>query len=372
MTRSARDLTLTFAALGATGAVLGPALPALADQSGVDAPRASLVVPALFLGLLVGVGVLQLPRLAAARPRPLRRWGACLQAAGLVAVAASTSLSALLVAGAVTGVGFGVSEATASAVVTARADGAGRLSLLGAAFAIAAIAAPACVGLSLAATGALWPVFLAVAGLQLVAAISTEEAGPPPPGIAPIGGPAGTPWPLAALLMLYVGAEVLLSTWATELTRSLLSVDRSVAAAASTVFWCCLALGRVLGARATRYVTADVLLRRLVPTAAVVLGLAGGAAAVSWEGVGLVLVALAVVVLGPVYALALAVGDDASGVPMPGVSARRIGIGALGGAAVPAVAAPLVFLGGPLGVLLVATLLLAVAGWLTQRLRPVG
>ena len=369
MSTALRDLPLTFAALGATAALLGPALPALADQVGTGPARASLVVPALFTGLLAAVDVLQSRRVALAPPRLLLRWGACLQAGGLLAVAASTSVPTLLLAGAVTGVGFGVSEATASAVVVARQDGAGRLSGLGAAFALAAIVVPASVGLSLRASGALWPAFLAVAALQLAAAAGTQGDGPlGRAGAAPAGGPARTPGPLATVLVLYVGAEVLLSTWATELTRSLLSVDQSVAAAASTVFWGCLALGRVLGARAARQVSAGLLLRRLLPSAAVACGLAAAAAHASSASTALALLALAVVLLGPVYALSLAVGDGAGGVPMPRVSARRIGLGALGGLVVPAVAAPLVAVGGPVGVLLTAALLLGAASVAAPRL----
>lgn len=368
MTTSWRDLPLTFAALGATGAVLGPALPALADQAGVSTARASLVVSAVFAGLLIGVGALQLSGLGGVSPRLLRRTGALLQAIALLALPFGSSLPALLAAGGVAGVGFGISEAAASAVVVARQDGARRLSVLGVAFAGAAILTPAAVGLSLYATGGLLPVLLGVATLQGLAGLCAGEDASGPASTAVGDGPARTAWPLATVLVLYVGAEVLLSTWATELTRVLLAVDASVAALASTAFWVCLALGRLVGAQLARHLAPALLLSWILPSAALVCGAAAGFADQSWGGVTLALLAVAVVLLGPVYALTLAAGSGAGGSPRPRVAAFRIGLGALGGTAVPTVVAFATDLGGVVAVPLTAAVLLAVAAGAGTRL----
>lgn len=368
MTGSWRDLPLTFAALGATGAVFGPALPALAEQADISPARASLVVSALFAGLLLGVGALQLPRIASTPPQLLRRGGALLQAGALVALPVGSSLPALLLAGAVAGVGFGASEAAASAVVVIRRDGARRLSVLGAAFAATAILTPAAVALSLYTTGGLLPVLVGIAGLQVLAGLGAGDDRSLHTTSVAGDGPARTAWPLAAVLMLYVGAEVLLSTWATELTRMLLAVDASVAALASTAFWACLALGRLLGSQLAMHLAPARLLLWALPLAGIACGIGAGLAGQSWGEAALVVLAVAVVLLGPVYALALAVGSGGQGIPRPRVAAFRIGLGALGGAVVPAVVASFTDLSGVVGVPLTAALLLAAASCAGVRL----
>lgn len=359
MTSSWRDLPLTFAALGATGAVFGPALPSLAAQMDTSPARASLVVSALFVGLLLGVSALQLSSVASAAPRLLRRCGALLQAGALLALPLGSSLPALLLAGAVAGVGFGISEAAASAVVVSRRDGAQQLSVLGATFAVAAILTPAAVALSLHTTGNLLPVLIGIAGLQVAAGLGASENRSLHTTTVVGDGPARTAWPLAAVLMLYVGAEVLLSTWATELTRTLLALDASVAALASTAFWACLALGRLLGSLLAKHLGPARLLRSMLAAATIGCATAAGLASQAWGGAALVALAVAVVLLGPVYALALAVGSGANGMARPRVAAFRIGLGALGGAAVPAVVASFTDLSGVVGVPLTAAVLLA-------------
>lgn len=377
--RDARDLVLTFVALGATGALFGPALPALARGAQVTPARASLAVAALFTGLVLGVGVLQWPGTNPdARVLALRRWGAIAQAVGLLLVSVSSSLPMLLATATFVGIGFGISEATASAVVVSQPDGAGRLSGLGAAFAVAAVVTPALVAISLAAHGGVWPVFAMVAAVHCTAAwsVQTDAAAPAtglaaeadavrPPTAARTGQRSG--WWIAWLLILYVGAEVLLSTWAAELTRVLLGVSASIAALAATVFWTCLAFGRLAGAWASRRVPAERLL-------AAVLGGAGAcltASALLQQHSGVTaLAALAggVVFLGPAYALALAAGDSSSNGRSVRTAARRVGVGALGGAFVPAAVAPVA--ARPFGVLATAAALLVAAALLGSRLRP--
>jgi fucose permease len=389
--RGDRELLLTFVALGATGALFGPALPALARAAQATPAQASLAVAALFTGLVVGVGMLQWPGTNPdARVSALRRWGAVTQAVGLVLVPVSSSLSMLLVTASLVGIGFGISEATASAVVVSRPDGAGRLSGLGAAFAVAAVVTPAFVALSLEVRGGVWPVFAMVAAVHVAAAWSVQTAvvapttvvAPTAAGSPTAAGAAeadalrapmaactdqGSGWWIGGLLVLYVGAEVLLSTWAAELTRVLLGVSASVAALAATVFWTCLAFGRLAGTWAARRVSPERLL-------AVVLGGAGAclsAAAMLQQRSGMAaLAALAggVVLLGPAYALALAAGDTSADGRSVRTAARRVGVGALGGAFVPAAVAPVA--ARPLGVLATAAALLVAAALLGSRLRP--
>lgn len=240
-----------------------------------------------------------------------------------------------------------------------RRGGAQQLSVLGATFAIAAILTPAAVAPSVHTTGDLVPVLVGIAGLQVAAGLGASD------GLAlhtttSVGvGPTSTAWPLAALLVLYVGAEVLLSTWAAELTRALLAVDASVAALASTAFWACLALGRLLGSLLGRHLGPARLLHILLAAAAFGCATAAGLAGQTSGAAALVALAAAVVLLGPVYALALAVGSGANGVARPRVAAFRIGLGALGGAVVPAVVASFNDQGGLVGVPLTAAALLA-------------
>jgi predicted MFS family arabinose efflux permease len=353
------QLPLTFAALGGTGALFGPALPAIAQRLDVEVARASLSVSALFVGLLASVAILQLPAVRADwQLNPLRRWAAIVQAGALLAVPLSASLWALLASSAIVGLGFGVSEATASAVAVAERDGASRISSLGAVFAVAAISTPAAVGLAYWGTGVVWPAFAVVSLLHLATTINGAPASEPSFRPAASIQRRRTSPRLGALLVLYVGAEVLLSTWAAEIARILLDLETSVAALAATGFWSCLAVGRWLAARWTRRIDAARLLRYVLAAAAaallvaVVLGPTVATAAMIAFGV-------AIVMLGPAYALALSVGSVGTGTPSVPTAARRISLGAIGGALVPALAAPLAT--SPGAVLRMAAALIAAA-----------
>ena len=358
-------LVLTFAAMGVTSAAFPASLPATAARLGDSPARLLPGISVLFGGLLAGVLVV-----SALRPRTAPRLlaaGAVLQGAALLGLAATPDITGFYLACAVAGVGFGLAEASGSALarqLAAERTTAALAGLNGAAAVsaaacplIVAAAAPGSLPLALGlllliplASGGLavwaWPVPRAdPAGPGAKAASGTGPARPgakPAPGTGPVQpdaqavpgvepapsaakavpgvdpgrrrvppGPAGLRralgrvLPGGTLLFLFVGTETVFSGWSSVLPLEVLRLSPRTAALGTSAFWALMAAGRYLAAA---------LLRRGVPPGRyLIVGLAAAAADLavaagigsSAPGVELALAALATASLAPGYALIL-------------------------------------------------------------------
>ncbi|RDV44278.1 hypothetical protein DOE76_12900 [Leifsonia sp. ku-ls] len=301
-------LLLAFASLGAVGAAIPASLPGTAARLGVAAGDLLPGVSLLFLGLFVGVVVVAIPRRGNAATL---LWIGCgLETVGLLAVAWAPSVAAFFAAALLTGIGFGLTEASATALTRARSSHGtpARLSRLNGASAVAAAVAPllllpappALVWAPLAAVS-LVPAGAAVVGRSARMAwptVPTVTRAPRPPSAA-----ARRMWPLAAALFLFVGAETILSGWSSTLPTALLELPAGAAVAGTTVFWVLMAGGRFA---CTAILARGVRPRVYLGTSfalAVVLALLG---ALIGEGVGAALLVAAVVAcVAPGYALLL-------------------------------------------------------------------
>lgn len=371
-----RALPLIFAGMGATAASVGPLLPVLAARLDTSPAVLSLATPFLFGGLLVGVGVAVLTtrRLAVG---PVLIAGAAIQALALLGLALAPTTATVHVAALLLGTGFGANEVTAAVVAGREAGGSARLAMLTAVFAAAAIATPVLLGTSVTVTGsvAVGTVVVVVLHAAAVAAVLMIRAWfvqPEPDLAAPPHATVRAPQGLRAVvattvvLVAYVGAEATLATWSGELARTLLGLSAGAAAFAPTAFWACLLAGRIVAAR---------LLPRFDPRRVLLASLGAGATAAltsasvaSVNGLlALVLIGITGVAMGPVYGVTLSFGARPTGGTPMARTGLLIGVGAVGGATVPALVA-VVAETGPAAVAAAVGAFLVVAGMVASRI----
>ncbi|KRC59189.1 hypothetical protein ASE14_15575 [Agromyces sp. Root81] len=341
MTPAIRGLSAAFAGLGATAAAIPAALPAVEQSVGASVVSA---IPALFGGLLIGVLASSLV-LRHMRALHLAAIGCLVQAVALGGAALAGTAPAFIAFAALAGLGFGLTEASASVASKAASSSstATILTALTATVAVTAALTPLLVALA-AGTERPQLVLLIVAAAQLAAAVALSTAArgtaAPTRGERQRGlrrASVAALLPLAIALPLYVGVETVFAGWSAVIPAELLRVDPAAAAIGTSIFWGLMAVGRFASSAMLR---SGVTTRRALLigtlTAAVVLGVAAVVTPTA-PVFGLVAIAIAVVALAPTYALTVGLAldrlDDDEAAQATGV---LVACGAAGGSFVPA------------------------------------
>ncbi len=247
-----------------------------------------------------------------------------LMALGLVGMATVSTWGLFIAAGVPLGIGSGVIDGGSNGLILdLYPTGRGRvLNLLHLFFSLGALGSPLVVGRLLEAGVAWQAIVIGTAVVALPLAVAFWIAGLPSGHHAPSAGTEtrriGLAWPLIALAVgigCYVGSEAGVSNW---LVRFLETATVGLATSALALFWGCLALGRIVGAKLDdRFDHA-----RFAANAAFVaaVALVGAVAAPSLQ-LSIVLFAVAGFAFGPVYPLIMAVAGDR----FPGRSAAVTG-----------------------------------------------
>lgn len=343
MTPAVRGLFAAFAGMGATAAAIPAVLPSVEQSVGASVVSA---IPALFGGLLVGVLASGLV-LRRVRALHLAAIGCLVQAVALCGGALAGTAPAFVAFAALAGLGFGLTEASASVASKAASTSstAAILTALTATVAVTAALTPLLVAL---AAGIERPslVLLVVAVAQSAAALALFAGARGT--AAPVRGERGRGrglrrasvlalLPLAIALPLYVGVETVFAGWSAVIPAELLRVDPAAAAIGTSAFWGLMAVGRFISSAMLRggVSTRRALLGGML-TAAVVLGVAAVVTPTA-PAFGLVAIAIAVVALAPTYALTVGLAldrlDDDEAAQATGV---LVACGAAGGSFVPA------------------------------------
>lgn len=359
-------LSGVFVGLGLSGALPPAVLPVLGDRFAQSPERMSLLVPAMFAGLMVGVLATAVGATARAPERAIVL-GAVVQAAGLLVLAAASVTGGALVGAFVLGAGFGATELSAVAVARSAGSRQGRLlARLTAVLAVTSALAPLALG-ALVDNGSWRAVLFAAAGVHLLTALLLARSGQ-----RTVTGPVSSwaaamrPHPAHLSMVGYVGAEAVVAAWMARIASGALEVSVAGAAGATAAFWVVLAMGRLGGSRLLLSVAAPRLLRVSLVGAAGALAVLAAASGVP----RLVAVVAGLVCAGPVYALLLATAPTASDARALGV---LVGAGALGGAVIGgagAVAFSLVGLSGVLALAAGSLGLVLVAVLLGERAQP--
>lgn len=341
-------LVLLFATLGATASAVPATLPARIALEAAPATAFSAVVPALFTGVLAGVLLSMVTRGPAGRTATA---GALLQAMAFGVLALATAPAVVVVLAGIVGLGFGLVESAATALVRDLGASATprRLAALTGTVAVVAAALPLLVA-SAPVESAVRLTCAAVAALAGAAAIAAWRAGRRPElrravlAVAPRVEVVAARRPAvvrvlasaATALALAVGAESLLAGHSAVVPFALLDADPSLAALGTSAFWVLLAAGRFAMAAALRRgcsARTGLICAALLAS----LGFAVASVAISpaplVSAVGLAVAALG---LGPIYSLvigmALAAESDARA---RRTTALLIAAGAVGGSALP-------------------------------------
>ena len=348
---------VAFAVLGGSQALYGPSVPGFQRAFGVDVAAAGLGLPVHATASFVGValwGVLERWRLAAGA---VLAGSAGLLAGGAAGVAVATTLPLALAAVAVVGLGFGCLMTGVNTLVARdpRPNSVGLLNALHAMFGLGAVALPVVLSVGGFRSG-----FVVVAAGAAAVLVPLRTARDPAPELDPRapGGDAARPpartrlvASFALLYVTYVGVEAGLANWmASHLTD--LRWSEAAAARWTAAFWFTFTVGRFLVAPIATRTPPGRLVRIAMGLAAVTLVVAHLDAAAPWAFVAAGLVLAPVFPTGLVW-LARAVPEVRGG------TAYMMMAGSLGAAALPAAVG---LVAGSLGIQIVPTVLLGLAG----------
>jgi len=346
--RSLAILCGVFFACGFLMAALGPVLPALSARTGASLAEMGRLTMTIFAGSFAAQFVA-----GWASDRFGRRLvlivGLLLLATTGAAIGLSTSLALTLAVGVVYGFGYGAftlsgNVMSSELVPTRRASAVNLVNMF---FGLGAVVGPLVVSVLLQRVGASLPALWLGAGLLLFAAAVSAVTLPGRSVTAAVerGAPTVVAGPTPSLLRdrmllacgvllaLYVGSEMAAGFWSTVYLQQSAGMDAARSAAATSLFWAMLTLGRVGAVLAGMRFRAEHLLTASVWTAcagAAVLWLGHGAATAS-------VIAFAILGFGygPIYPTGVAVLTTRFP-HAAGLATSQMGIlAALGGALLP-------------------------------------
>ncbi len=249
---------LIFIAIGMLAAILGPALPTLADRTGTGLASIGVLVTTSYLGTLVAQ-IVAGPLNDRLGQRPVMLVGIVMGALGTLVMALSRSLWLAALASSVFGIGFGALDVSTNLLIAQRFAhrSVPVLNLLHVFFGAGSIVGPAVAGLALDQAGTAIPAFWVGIAVVLLPVPLVLRLAPGP--LAPAESENGALtasfryrhpllWLLGAILLLYVGVEAGLGAWITAYVARSTPAGEEIGALVTSAYWAALTVGRVLGA----------------------------------------------------------------------------------------------------------------------------
>ncbi|MHB8381071.1 MAG: MFS transporter [Candidatus Binataceae bacterium] len=313
---------------------LGPFLAEISASMRVPIDRGGLVVSAVAAGYfaaLIAGGEIAHRRSA----QQMLRGAMVLVSAGLCGVALAPRLGVMLVAAAVAGLGQGAIDIAANAIVADlnRERLGAALNYLHVMFGIGALLGPVIAGFALrshvryeiAFGGGAAVTAMVAMMLWRAPAVDTRAAPDEAEGaLAMLAHP--TIWVIAAVLLLYVGAETGVGAWLFSYLRARTTVSAAVASWAVSLYWSGLVAGRMAGgALAHRSAPKAMSVLAALLSAVAIAGLVAGPSAPVFAAAMIFLIGVG---YGPVFPNMIAIGAAA----FPAEVGRMTSVVAAGGA----------------------------------------
>lgn len=308
----------TFVTIGFLGAVIGPALDDLAEQTGSTESAIGALVMATFLGALIAQASVG-PLMDRFGPRPLLMAGAALLTMGTFGILISLTLWGILVSGVFFGIGFGALD-TGSNVLVAELYADHNVSVLNSLhlfFGVGSVLSPFVAAQALdwtdSALPAIWMGFVMVlllwpGILRLPAKVSRptpDSAESASAELSRFSYRSVLLWSLGALLMIYVSAEMGLSAWMTQYVEDSTRFSEAAGARLTSAYWFALTVGRLAGIRwGSRFSGDGVLLIGLAGSLVGSVLLVIGSGTIGLTVIGAVVIGF---FFGPVYPTVIAV-----------------------------------------------------------------
>lgn len=333
-----------FVTIGFLSAVIGPALDDLAEQVGSTESAIGVLLTAIFLGALIAQATVG-PLMDRFGPRPLLLAGLAIFNLGTIGILFSPELEIILAAGVIYGIGFGSLETGSNVLVTELYpdQNVSVLNSLHLFFGIGSVISPAVAAQTLewsdSAIPAMWIGFVMLlalwpGSLRLPARIVHAESGTARITLGKFSYRNLLLWGLGLVLLVYVSAEMGLSSWMTQYVEDSTVLSKAAGARITSIYWLALTIGRLAGIRWGNQFSGDgVLLISLIGSAVGAVLLAAGSGIAVLTVIGTVVVGF---FFGPVYptVIAVATATFRSG---PGKAASLISsLASLGGMMGPA------------------------------------
>lgn len=311
-----------FVSLGVSAALLGPALPTLANRAGVSLEQVGFIFTTMSLGYLTSAPIISLfgPRIGT---RKMLIFSPLLVMAAMALLALGAQMSTFFVATFLLGLGLSSTQVAYNALFGQQQEGVSSasavLNRLNAFFGVGALIGPLFVALGYRlfgdATLAFWiagamalpltiGALLAGHSLRQHAAVQVAQTIAPNAQRDALLSPVM--WLMCAVMGLYVGSEVAFSGWTTEFTSRTTGVDTAQAAFTVSAFWAALAFSRYFSTTFTRRVQPATFIVLLVLTSAlglIAMLLANGSSAMTLAGAFVVGFGF-----GPIYPTLIAIG----------------------------------------------------------------
>jgi fucose permease len=263
-------------------------------------------------------------------------------AVGLFGLAMAPSLTTLLVAGVLVGIGIGSIDVTVNTLVVDlnRERLAAALNYLHVLFGVGALLGPIIVAFALSAAISYWWIFgfgaivCSMVAIALVITPAIEVRVPPEPG-AGFTALLARPiiWAIGGVLFLYVGGESGIGAWLFLYLRNAAGLGATIASFGVSLYWLGLIAGRVIGGRlAHRIAPRELTILSGSLSAVAIVGLI---AAPMTHGVAAAMVFLIGFGYGPVFPNMIAVGAERFPSQVGRMSSIVITGGALGAVFVP-------------------------------------